>query len=70
MENDTKALLEKIGGIHAWIKKEDIKNEKGDPIEFNTHPFLIHIYADQSQYLTIMKAAQVGLSTLSILKNH
>jgi len=56
--------------IHAWLIGEEIKNEKGDPIEFDSHPFLFDIYADQAKYLTIMKAAQVGLSTLSILKNH
>jgi len=56
--------------IHEWITLEEIKNEKGDPIEFVSHPFLFDIYSDQSQFLTIMKAAQVGLSTLAILKNH
>lgn len=56
--------------IHEWLMTEDIKNEKGDKIEFDSHPFLFDIYADQSQYLTIMKAAQVGLSTLAIIKNH
>jgi len=56
--------------IHEWLIGEEIKNEKGDPIEFDSHPFLFDIYADQAKYLTIMKAAQVGLSTASILKNH
>ena len=55
---------------NAWIEKEQIRNEKGDRIEFDSHLFLNRIYADQSQKLTIMKAAQVGLSTMSILKNH
>lgn len=56
--------------IHEWLIAEDVKNEKGERIEFDSHPFLFDIYADQSQYLTIMKAAQVGLSTAAILKNH
>lgn len=56
--------------IHDWIIQEKIKNEKGDLIEFDSHPFLFDIYADQSQNLTIMKAAQVGLTTAEILKNH
>lgn len=60
----------KYRGIHEWIIEDDIRNEKGDKIEFDNHPFLFDIYADQSQYLTIMKAAQVGLSTCAILKNH
>ena len=49
---------------------EGIRNEKGDPIEFISHPFLRTIYDDNSQYLVVMKAAQVGMSTCQILKNH
>ncbi len=56
--------------IHEWLIEEKIKNEKGDPIEFDTHPFLFDIYSDQSQYITVMKAAQVGMTTLQIIKNH
>lgn len=54
----------------GWLRSNDIRNEKGDAIEFDNHPFLEDIYLDDSQYLTIMKAAQVGLSTCAILKNH
>jgi len=56
--------------IHEWLIENDIKNEKGDRIEFDSHPFLFDIYADQSQLMCVMKAAQIGLSTLEILKNH
>lgn len=56
--------------IHDWIITEGIKNEKGDLIEFDSHPFLFDIYSDQSQNLTVMKAAQVGLTTCEMLKNH
>lgn len=55
--------------IHAWIQENRIKNEKGDPIEFTDHLFLYDIYRDQSPKLVVMKAAQVGLSTLEVLKN-
>lgn len=55
--------------IIDWILKHGIKNEKGDPIEFTQHLFLWDIYLDQSQYLCVIKAAQVGLSTLEVLKN-
>lgn len=64
------ANLEQAKGIHGWMNDNGIKNEKGDPIDFFDHRFLFDIYADQSQNLTVMKAAQVGLSTLQILKNH
>lgn len=61
---------EKDMGCLDWIMENRIKNEKGDPIEFDNHPFLIDIYDDQSQNLTVMKPAQVGMSTLEIIKNH
>lgn len=46
-----------------------IKNEKGEPIEFRNHLFLFDLYADNSQYICCMKCAQVGLSTMEIIKN-
>lgn len=51
-----------------WVT--GIRNEKGDPIEFFSHPFLLDIYNDNTPLLTVMKAAQVGMSTCQILKNH
>lgn len=63
-------MANSYAGIHDWLDENKIKNEKGDPIEFYDHPFLIDIYDDNSQYLTIMKAAQVGMSSCSTLKNH
>ena len=56
--------------IHAWIQSNQIKNEKGDPIEFASHLFLYDIYRDRSPNIAAMKPAQVGLSTLQIIKNH
>ena len=56
--------------IHDWIIQEKIRNEKGELIEFDSHPFLFDIYADQAQWLVVMKAAQVGLTTCEMLKNH
>ena len=56
--------------IHAWIQENRIVNEKGDPIEFTDHLFQYDIYSDESPNIAVMKPAQVGLSTLQILKNH
>ncbi len=56
-----------VSTLH-WVTGQN--NEKGDPMEFDNHPFLMDIYDDQSQYLCVMKAAQIGMSTLQILKNH
>lgn len=56
--------------IHAWIQENEIKNEKGEPIDFNRHLYLYDIIRDDSRLLTVMKGAQVGMSTCEILKNH
>lgn len=56
--------------ILAWITKQEIKNEKGDPIDIKSHRFLQAILADRAQNLVVMKAAQVGMSTAEILRNH
>jgi hypothetical protein len=54
--------------IHAWIIKNQLKNEKGDPLTFSDHPFLFDIYRDFSPLQVGMKAAQVGYSTLANIK--
>lgn len=53
-----------------WIKDNQIKNEKGELIDFYDHPYLFDIYRDRSPDLTVMKAAQVGMSTCEIIRNH
>lgn len=55
--------------IQGWLDKYQIKNEKGHLITFHKHLFLKDIYEDQSQNLVVTKAAQIGLSTLEVLKN-
>ena len=54
--------------IHAFILLHNIKNEKGDPIEFREHLFLFDIYRDRSQNIVVMKPAQVGASTMDVIK--
>ena len=51
-----------------WLKAHNIRNEKGDEIDFNDHFFQFDIYRDFSPYLCVMKAAQVGMSTCEIIK--
>lgn len=55
--------------IHAWLIEHQIKNEKGQPIDFKDHLFLFEPYADLSPRQVYLKAAQVGLSTLEIIKS-
>lgn len=71
MENTINTLSIPLSdlSIHAWLQERGIKNEKGDPIEFTEHLFLYDIYRDQSDKLVCIKAAQIGFSTLAILKN-
>lgn len=54
--------------IIAWVEGQGITNEKGEPMEFAHHRFLLDIYRDESPKLCVMKSTQVGLSTAAILK--
>jgi len=55
--------------IHAWLQEHQIKNEKGEVIEFRDHLFLFDIYADTSPKLVCYKAAQIGFTTMALLKS-
>jgi hypothetical protein len=55
--------------IHAWIQENNIKTESGASIDFRDHLFLFDIYRDLSPKQVILKAAQIGLTTLQILKS-
>lgn len=54
--------------IHAWIRKNNVKTEGNVPIEFHDHRYLIEPYADDSPNLVELKAAQLGLTTMEILR--
>jgi len=55
--------------IHAWIQKHRIKNEGGVPLDFKDHLYLFDIYADNSPKLVCYKAAQIGFTTMALLKS-
>lgn len=55
--------------IHAFVQEHQIKNEAGQVLDFRDHLFLFDIYADQSPKLVCYKAAQIGFSTMAILKS-
>lgn len=69
-EEDYKALLQAAqnSSVIEWIDQNHVLNERGLPIEFRNHLFLYDIYNDWSQIQAIPKAAQIGFSTLAILK--
>ena len=55
--------------IHAFIYDNDIKNEQGFPIEFRDRGFLWDIYEDMSPLQVVLKAPQIGMTTLMVIKS-
>jgi len=55
--------------IIAWIGEHDIKNERGDILDFHNHAFLYDIYRDFTPLQVGYKAAQVGWTTMATLKS-
>jgi len=62
-------LKENQTNIIKWLRDHNIKNEGGVSLDFYDHLFLYDIYADQSPKLVCYKAAQIGFSTMAILKS-
>ena len=54
--------------ILTWIRENNIKNERGEPIEFGEHRFMQDLYVDNRAIQVVRKASQVGDSTMEILK--
>lgn len=55
--------------IISWLQEHGIKNEAGILLDFRDHLFLYDIYRDVSPKLVCYKAAQIGFSTMAILKS-
>jgi Phage terminase large subunit (GpA) len=55
--------------IQDWIITKGIKTETGKPLDFTNHLFLYDIYNDWSPKLVCYKAAQIGFSTMAIIKS-
>lgn len=60
-------MIEELS-ILAFINKYEIKNEQGIPIDFYNHYFLFDIYRDFSPKLCVIKAAQIGATTMEAIK--
>ena len=54
--------------IMDWIVRNEIKNEKGEILDYSKHLFLLDILTDWSQEIVIKKAAQIGGSLTFNLK--
>src|SRR3990167_1121970 len=61
--------MENESSIIRWLLKYQIKNELGQVLDFYDHLFLYDIYRDFSPKLVCYKAAQIGFSTMAILKS-
>ena len=55
--------------IHLFLEEYSIKNENGVKLDFRDHPFLWQPYQDMSSRLAILKAAQIGFTTLAVIKS-
>ena len=65
---DNESLKNQAASVLAWIRDNRIVGENGQLIEFDNHKFLALPYADLTPKQAIRKSAQVGWSTLAILK--
>lgn len=54
--------------ILHWLTEQGIVNEKGEPLDFYDHAFLLDILTDWNQHLVVKACAQVGKSVTFVLK--
>lgn len=54
--------------ILQWIVEQGIVNEKGEPLDFYDHPFLLDILTDWNPRIVVKACAQVGKSVTFTLK--
>lgn len=52
-----------------WVKKHQIKNEAGFPIEFEKRRFLWDIYNDLSPNQALLKPPQIGATVMNTIKS-
>lgn len=69
--NSTPELKEALSNrsIRIFLEHYGIKNEQGMPIELKDRAFLRDIYKDMSPFQVVLKAPQVGLTTLMVIKS-
>lgn len=68
MANGLKLADKNYVSILQWIVGEGIVSEKGDPLDFYDHPFLLDILTDWSPKIACAACAQVGKSVTFSLK--
>ena len=67
-DNITAEDLESVSP-YLFIKANNIKNEQGIPLSFKDRAFLIEILEDRSPLQVILKAPQIGMTVLQLIKS-
>lgn len=68
MQEVTPEQLEQVSP-YIFIKLRKIKNEVGKLLSFKDRAFLIAILEDRSQFQVILKAPQIGMTVLQLIKS-
>jgi len=55
--------------IHLFNEHYNIKNEQGIPLEFKDRAFLWDIFSDLSPFQCVLKAPQIGMTTVMTIKS-
>lgn len=64
-----RSFMKKPDDIIEWIVENNLVNEKGKPLEFDNHKFLIDMYRDMTPKQVVKKCAQIGYSVTTTIKN-
>lgn len=67
----TKVTVEQLEAVSPFIfiKTRGIKNERGFPLSFKDRMFLIDILEDKSSHQVVLKAPQIGMTVLQLIKS-
>lgn len=68
MDEVTPEMMEQVSP-YIFIKLRGIKNEMGKLLSFKDRAFLIEILEDRSQFQVILKAPQIGMTVLQLIKS-
>lgn len=68
IEEPTDAEMEAVDPAF-FVQHQSIKNEQGIPLSFEDRSFLIDILQDRSQFQCILKAPQIGMTVLQLVKS-
>lgn len=63
-----KEIYASTQSILLFLNSYGITNDQGEPLDFKDHAYLLDIYRDLSPKQVILKAAQIGFSTLANIK--